>query len=101
MAVVSDHPRLGTRTGMERLHAGEKIVARKDDLFFDGMSNRLIVGFEATMDTKQDATGLLGHRSRSLGSARSRSEITRFVTFGQTMARSGSSQRTPRAASGR
>src|SRR5262249_27040139 len=37
------------------------------------------------------------HRSRSLGSARSRSEITRCVAFGQTMARSGSSQRTPRA----
>src|SRR6516162_10434251 len=41
------------------------------------------------------------HRSCSVGSARSRSEITRCVAFGQTMARSGSFQRTPRAASWR
>src|SRR5262249_12146848 len=40
-------------------------------------------------------------RSRNLGKARSRLEITRSSMFGHAMTRSGSSHRTPRAASGR
>jgi transposase InsO family protein len=43
----------------------------------------------------------LGHKSRSFGRVWARLEITRCSVGGHAMARSGSSHRTPRAASGR